>query len=591
MNKTVTVSKISINRIHVGILIFGLLILISLIRWQGIDASRMLSYAKQHSSTFEINSIRGTIYSKDGTTLSFTEPRFDIYVWYKDLEYFERLGLQTREEFLNKVAPIIDTTPELLEEKIEDNVDKGILWFQVAKSIPDNKWRALQELKTDKYQSKLSGIADVNVSKRIYPEGRLASHVVGITNKVNEKMIGVSGVEGAFNEILNPIKGIIIQENNAKGEAIATALTATIEPKNGSSVYTSIDKKLQQTVERMLKEGVEKYAAKSGSVVIMDPKTGQLMALANYPDYDPNLREEKEPETYGNSAISAPYEMGSIGKALTIAAAVDLDRIDENTVILPNGHQGCEKFTDELGPLCTWDKLPQGPMPLKDCFAASDNICLFHIARDHLSKDEFHDYLHSFGIGQSSGIDTDLSGESYGPLRSVQDWTIGDVAAMSYGHGYSVNVIQVATSVGTIANNGVRMKPYVVTKVVDSDGKVNEYNPVIVETVLKKDTVDQMIKMMNYNFEKSISEWWYYDLLNYNIGVKSGTALIADETGYSDDIYASFVGFDASELRTFIMVVKLERPTQPSSLSYYNVRPLWLDIFSEVKDIIGVPRK
>lgn len=587
--KNLVTAKLSINRIHFAILILGLAIFISLVRWQGIDASRMLSFAKQNSSTSEINSIRGTIYSQDGTTLAYTEPRFDIFVWYKDLEYFERLQLQTRDEFLNKVAPIIDTTAELLEDKIKDNVEKGTLWFEIAKSISDDKWRSLQNLTADKYGNKLQGLADHNVSKRIYPEGRLGSHIIGITNKISDKMIGVSGVEGAWDEILNPIKGIIIQENNAKGEAIATALTATIEPKNGSSVYTSINKKLQQTVEIKLKEGVEKYGAKAGSVVIMDPKTGQIMALANYPDYDPNLREESDPNVYGNTAVSSPYEMGSIGKALTVAAAVDLGRVDKNTVILENGHQGCEVFTDELGALCTWDKIPQPAMPLQDCFSASDNICFFHLAKDHMSKEEFHLYLEKFGIGKPTGID--LAGESYGPLRSIQDWTIGDVAATSFGHGYSVNAIQVLTSLGTIANNGVRMKPYLVTKIIDSDGKVNEYTPEIVETVIKKDTADKMIEMMINNYHKSLSEWWYNDLHNYDIGVKSGTALIADSGAYTEDIFASFVGFDASELRTFIMVVKLDRPTQPSSLSFYNVRPLWLDIFSEIKDIIGVPRK
>jgi cell division protein FtsI/penicillin-binding protein 2 len=232
-------------------------------------------------------------------------------------------------------------------------------------------------------------------------------------------------------------------------------------------------------------------------------------------------------------------------------------------------------------------------MPLRDCFAKSDNICLYHVAKEYLSTEEFHNYLVKFGIGQSTGID--LAGESYWPLKDAQYFNIGDIAAMSYGHGYLVNLVQAADAISAIANNGVRMKPYVVTKVIDSDGNVSEYKPQIIDTVISKETSDRMLEMMRYNFENSIyyGEWWYEDLKNYDLGVKSGTALIATQSGYSEEINASFIGFDQSPQRTFIMAIKLEKPQLPEgqNLSAYNVRPLWLDTFAAVKDIIGVPRK
>lgn len=591
MNNSTLIGKV--KTIHIIILVFGFLLVFATFRWQAVEASRMTKLARQRSTTSEINSVRGTIFSNDGTTLAYSEPRFDMYIWVKDLEYYENLKLQTREEFLRKVAPIIDSTAENLESTIEEYSNKGILWVPVAKSLSDKQWNQLNDLKADEFDTQLKGFQFENKSKRIYPEKRLASHVVGLTNVINDKTIGLGGIEEGWNEILNPIKGILVQETNAKGEAIATALTATIEPKNGSAVYTSINKKLQEIVQQKLKEGVEKYKALSGSAVIMDPKTGQILTLANYPDYDPNLREEKDPAAYGNEALSAPYEMGSIGKALTIAATVDLDRVTSETVILPNGHQGCEKFTDELGDLCTWDHVPQPAMPLKDCFAKSDNICLFHLAKEHLSKEEFHDYLVRFGIGKSTGVD--LAGESYWPIKDAKDFNIGDVAAMSYGHGYLVNLVQAVSAVSAIANNGVRMKPYVVTKVVDSDGNVSEYKPQILDTVLKAETAEKMFYMMNYNYQKAIyyGEWWYDDIINYNLGVKSGTALIAQNGTYSDEINASFVGFDQSSQRTFVMGIKLERPQEPAgeNLSAYNVRPLWLDTFQAIKDVIGVPRQ
>lgn len=591
MNNSTLTGKV--KTIHILLLVFGLLLVFASFRWQAVEAGRMSKLARQRSTTSEINSVRGTIFSSDGTTLAYSEPRFDMFVWVKDLEYYESLKLQTRDEFLNKVAPIIDLSPEKLESTIEEFVEKGVLWVPIAKSLSDEQWNELNDLTADAFETPLKGFQFENKSKRIYPEKRLASHIVGLTNVVNDKTLGLGGVEQGWNEILNPIKGILVQETNAKGEAIATALTATIEPKNGSAVYTSINKRLQEVVQQKLKEGVEKYKALSGSVVIMDPKTGQIMALANYPDYDPNLREEKDANVYGNQAVSAPYEMGSVGKALTIAAAIDLDKVDSETVILPEGHQGCEKFTDELGDLCTWDKVPQPAMPLKDCFAKSDNICLFRLANEKLTKEEFHSYLVGFGIGKSTGID--LAGESYWPIKSANEFNIGDVAAMSFGHGYLVNLVQAVDAIGAIANNGVRMKPYVVTKVIDSDGNISEYKPQILNTVVKPETAEKMFYMMNYNYQKSIyyGEYWYDDIKDYNLGVKSGTALIADQGTYSDEINASFVGYDQSPQRTFVMGIKLERPQEPAgqNLSAYNVRPLWLDTFQAIKDIIGVPKQ
>ncbi len=595
-----------IKKIHFIILIFAIVIVLASIRWQIVDASRLSKIAKERNSTTQINSVRGTIYSKDGTTLAYSEPRFDLEIWSKNLEYYESLKIQTREEFVNKVAPLIDMTPEALAEKIQGyiNNDKNHIGVSIplAKSLPSDQWQKLNNLRTDKYDDlPLVRATDFhNTSKRVYPEKKLASHIIGLADVVGDKTIGKGGLEMSWNEILNPTKGVLIAETNAKGEAVATALTATVEPKNGSSLFTSIDKKLQEVVELKIKEGVEKYQATSGSVVIMDPKTGEIMALANYPDYEPNLREEKDIGVYTNIVVSSAYEWGSIGKALTISAAVDLDRVDQNTIIMPEGHKGCEKFSDELPPLCTADKKPQGPMKLKDCFAKSDNLCLYHLAKEHMSKKEFYDYLVKFGIGKNTGID--LAGEAPGFLRSLDEWTIGDVAAYSFGHGYSVQMIQAIASVGAIANNGVRMKPYLVTKLVDSEGKVNEYKPQVIETVISKETSSQVVNMMRYNYEKSIAngEYWYNPLKKYDLGVKSGTALIAtfnEKTGKIDylkgEINASFVGFDASPQRTFIMLIRLDRPQIPKgdNLAFYNVRPLWLDTFNAVKDIIGVPKK
>ncbi|MFS8130542.1 MAG: peptidoglycan D,D-transpeptidase FtsI family protein [Candidatus Dojkabacteria bacterium] len=568
----------------------GILIVAFCLRWQVVEAQKFIEYAKSRSITSELKSYRGAIYSKDGTTLAYSEPRFNIYVWMDDLILAETNGTQTRQEFYNKMSAAIGQKPSDVQTVIENYYSQKIRWIPIAKDLTNTEYDKINALYRDTDPSrKLTGWDYEVTSKRIYPEGRLASQLVGLTNEVNGKLTGVGGIEEHYDGLLNPRQGFLTGEKDAIGQTVTMALQQTIEPKNGSSVYTTIDKNLQKVIEQKLKEGVEQYKSISGSVVIEDPKTGSIMAMANYPDYDPNIRAEKDPQAYGNSATLRPYEAGSIGKIMTLSTAVDMGIVNKDTVVLPNGHQGCETIHPDLPPLCTWDKLPvNGPMKAFECFYKSDNICFFHLA-EMINRKDMYSYFAKFGVGSASGIDLGRT-DSYGLWKDYTDWNIGDVAAFSFGHGYQVNLVQAADYVSTIANFGVRMKPRVVDKVVDSDGNVKDYKPIVVERAVTKETSDKMVEMMNINFDFSTPEWYNKELFNdYYLGVKSGTALLVENGVYVDDINASFVGFDASPERTFVMTLWLEKPE--NQLSFYNSRPLWLDMFAAVKDIIGVPRK
>jgi cell division protein FtsI/penicillin-binding protein 2 len=564
------------------------------VRWQVVEASRFHEISQSRTFSSELKSQRGAIYSKDGTTLAYSEPRFNMFVWVNDLLFFEKQEIQTREEFINKVSPIIEVTPEDLKSKIDSYYKQGILWIPIAQSLSKEQWQQLLELKTDKYDTKtLSGFIFESTSKRIYPEGRLASHIVGLTNQIKDKYVGVGGIEEAYDGVLNPITGFVTKETDAIGQTVTASLLPTIEPQNGSSIYTTIDKKLQEIAERKAKEGNERYEAHSTSILIMDPKTGSIMAMANYPDYDPNTREEEEAFVYGNRSTLSPFEAGSIGKTMTIATAMDLGLINADTIIQPNGHQGCEVIHKDLLPLCTWDKKPQPPLKAWECFYKSDNICFYHMAK-LIDENDFYNYLLKFGVGKASGVDLGR-GDSFGILKESDEWNEGDLAAFSYGHGYQVNMIQAADYTATVANYGVRMRPKVVDRIIDAKGNEKEFKPIVIERAIKKETADEMARLMNINFQKSVAanEYHFFDLLNYNIGVKSGTALIATEEGYTSDINATQIGFDASDERSFVMVVWLEKPQIPAfdRLSFYNSRVLWLETFAEIKDIIGVPRK
>ncbi|GIW58759.1 MAG: stage V sporulation protein D [Candidatus Dojkabacteria bacterium] len=590
--KANNISKI--NKIYFVSFIFSLILLLASFKWQVLDASKFKEIQESRIYVSEIESLRGTIYARDGSTLAFSEPRFDVYIWMEDLLFFEDKGLQTRDDFVNQVAPIIDLTPENLKKIIKENYEENnILWFKIADGIPAEKWEKLNNLRSNSNKEYiLNGLRFDYTSTRNYPEGYLASQVIGLTTKYKDNVIGVGGLEGYWDKILNPVKGFLIKESDVNGQAISSALLPTIEPKNGSSIYISIDKYLQKVAEEKIKWGVEKYEAKAGTIVIMDPKTGEILALANWPSYDPNVR-ENNPDVYGNIAITEPYEVGSIGKVLTLAAALDNETVKPDTVILENGHNGCEEISRDLKPVCTWDKKPKPPMPVSECLITSDNLCFYHLA-DKMNNEDFYNYLRDFGIGSPTGID--LQGESYGELKNFSQWNVGDISAFSYGHGYLVNAVQITEAVATVANDGVRMKPHLVTKIVDSQGNVKIFQPEIVDSnVISKKTADELKVIMNEFYNRSIlsSEYYYQHLKNYNIAAKSGTGLIATNTGYSDRINASYIGFDASDRKAFIMLVRLEDPNLPEypRLAFHNARIVWMETFNAIREYLDVPTK
>ncbi len=569
------------------------LLIASAFRWQVILASDLKRVAEGRISSSELQSLRGSIYASDGTTLAYSEPRFDMYIWLKDLQFFEENKLQTRQEFLQKVAPIIDTTPDELGKTLSQNEQTGVFWFKVASSIDADKWRQLAKLTAENSSRLLRGFAFVYTSERVYPEERLASHIVGLTNKYKDKVYGAGGIEEQWDGDLNPTEGLRVEETDAIGQAVASALFLTVEPHPGSSVYTTIDKKLQTIIEERVEASVKEYGAQSGSIIVMDPKTGAIMGMANYPDYNPNLREEVDLGVYTNRAISIPYEMGSVGKVLTLAAVLDQKILTPDSVVLPEGHPGCVFLADELGDLCTWDKKPQPAMNITRCFILSDNVCFYEISK-HMEEKAFYDYLIKFGIGQKTGIE--IAGESNGYIRDASEWTLGDIAAYSYGHGYSVNALQALSAVSVIPNNGVRIQPRIVDKVVKGDGEVIQFKPIAMNNgqyVIQPETAELVAGIMHQAYLSDIRdwEWWFADLKNYYIGMKSGTALIANQFGYTSDVNTTQVGFDLSPERKFAMLVKLEKPTVGGQLSYYNSRIMWLETFAAIKDYLHVPRK
>ena len=598
MSATSRIHNSKLNIVFLGFVLLYVGILGAMIKWQFIDNEEFLAIANERYREVKIPAVRGSILASDMTTLAFSEPRFDFYIWKTELVKAEDKEHQTRDEFVERVAKIL----EVEEVEIEDKLKDEKLWIKLGDKISVAKRDKLMELKSEKSGKVLQGLRFEYVNSRSYPEGRMGSHFLGFFgfNDYGEP-VGVGGLEQFWDRSLSPIEGISNREVDSFGNTILFSQGGETEARPGMTIVTTIDKNLQATLEKYIEDGVRNYLAKSGTGIIMDPKTGGIMAMSTFPNFDPNTYfDVNDSNVFGNLAITTPYEIGSVAKVFTIAAALDASLVEFDEVILPNGHKGCEVITPGANPnsscsnlniqcICTYDKKPVNQaINVQDAIVMSDNIAFMHLG-NKLKSEEFHDYLTGFGVGRISGID--LTGESTGVLPDSKIWKFTDNIVFSYGHGYQLTPLQAITGVSVIANDGIRMQPFLVDKVIDNQGETREFESRELNKVVDKKVADRTAKMMNAVYRSNIPEPRYQALADYNISMKSGTALIPykDKPGYSTDINATYVGFDNSEAKKFIMLIKLEDP-KAGNLSFYNARMLWLDTFIAIKDYLAVPK-
>ncbi len=583
--------SISRGKIKIIVFCFYLFFLLNigfLIRWQIFEHDRFMALARERIIDNKVPSIRGEILASDGSALAYSEPRFDIIIYKTEMKFAEDRKKQTRSEFVEKVSNVLEIDPKDLEQKLDGRSN----WFVIKEKVKyEVKEEVLNLTRDNNPNGYLFGLRTRITSQRIYPENELACHVVGYVGKndVGDE-IGSAGLEYYWEGVLKEQEGFDFSEVDSFGNLITIDSIDNVEAKRGASIRTTIDKKLQTIIERHLEDAVKRYDAKSGTVIIMEPKTGAIMALANYPEFNPNEYYKVEDiAALKNLSVTDPAELGSIGKVFTVASAIEAGAIQPNTPIL-EGHKGCTtvKENERDWEICTYDKKPQGGMNTTQSLVKSDNLALYEISK-MIGQETLFDGLRGFGVG--SRTDIDVAGESNGIIKDVKRWTNVDSATYSFGHGYQMTSIQAITGIGAIANNGKLVRPYLVSSMTEADGKQVNYPPVIVRQVVSADSAQKMKDMLYEVYKDNLDERRYKPLAKYKIGMKSGTALIPykDRAGYSSDVNATYVGFDGSDKATFIMLVKLEEPKAVERLSYYSARIVWLDIFDEIKDYLGVP--
>lgn len=548
----------------------------------------------QYWAVQNVEAERGSIFSSDGFLLAGTKASY--------LMYGEPKVIQNKDGVARILAEILsemegDTGEPLSEEQEEEPIRDFRYYY---KSIYDSLnldlyWVSLKRDLTPEQMGiikgkNLEGIGFQREPKRYYPEGTLASHVLGFvaSNERGEKT-GYYGIEGALNDDLRGKPGKILEEKDAAGNPILAGGYRASNAMPGRSIVLTIDRSVQYMAEKKIKEGVEKYDAVSGSVIVMDPYTGRVIAMANYPTYDPSKFwvEEPKPEDEKlesdrkrverrNLAIQHTYEPGSVMKPMTVSAAVDLGLVSANTTyedagpVYYSGHK-----------VDNWDFKHHGILTITQLLEKSNNIGAAWVGH-RVGVESLREYLVNFGYGKRTGVE--LEGEDTGILRDTSTWTDIDLANISFGQGISATPLQVLNAFNVIANGGELYQPQIISKIYDGDQAL-EMKPKLARRVLSKKTADEMVKMLENAAENGEAK--YFVLKDYKIAGKTGTAQIFKEGEYAvEDTNATFVGFLSGDKR-ISLIVKLEEP-KTSIYASLTAVPLWMEIATELAKFYGI---
>jgi cell division protein FtsI/penicillin-binding protein 2 len=401
---------------------------------------------------------------------------------------------------------------------------------------------------------KIAGIKHTGEMWRYYPDGNIGSHFLGFTRNEGNDKIGQYGLEGYFNDKLTGTSGYLHTETSARGAGLSFGNIDFKEAKNGSDLYLTIDRALQLKTCEELVIATEKYKIDEGTIIIMQPKTGAILAMCSYPDFDPNKYNEVDDiNIYNNPATTYTYEPGSIFKPITMSMAIDLDKVGPNTEFYNEGFIKVDKYT-----IRNVDQKVMGWQNMTTVLEKSLNTGAIFAAKQ-VGNQGFLDYVKNYNFDKATGIE--LNNEAVGNVSSLENLNDVYTFTASFGQGITVTPIQMITAFSAIVNNGELMKPYIVDRIVNYDGQVEKTSPQVVRQVISPRTSmllkSMLVAVIDNGYSKKAGANGYY------LGGKTGTAQVSDSIkgGYSKDVLNhSFIGFGPLEDPQFSILVKFNNP-------------------------------
>jgi cell division protein FtsI (penicillin-binding protein 3) len=501
---------------------------------------------------------RGTIYDSKGRELAVSMKVNSLYA--------QTGKIENKGAVASKLAPILGKDVGDIARLLSS--PKPFVWLQ----------RKITPLQQEQIEAlHIAGVDFIPESRRFYPNFELGSHVIGFAGMDSQ---GLEGLEQTYDTYLKTVNNFVVLERDALGRWIYIP-EGKKEMDSPYNLHLTLDLGVQYIAERELKKEIIYQKAAGGMVVVMEPATGKILAMAVQPSFNPNLFEGYTPDRWRNRTITDPFEPGSLMKVFLLAAALKEAITKENdNIFCENGAQTIQGHTIH-------DMSPHGWLTVGDIIRVSSNIGSSKVGRK-LGSERFYGYLDAFGLTTKTGVD--LSGEDIGSFRPPASWSSLDLAIISFGQGVSTTALQLITALSCIANGGNLMKPYLVERITDEDGKViAEFSPEVRRQVLSKEICHRITAVLKEVVKNGTGN--RAQIPGYEVAGKTGTAQkVIPATGeYSKDkVVAAFMGYlPADDPRVAILVVVDEPKNNPYGGT--TASPVFKRIAEELIRYIGLP--
>jgi cell division protein FtsI (penicillin-binding protein 3) len=491
---------------------------------------------RQHITTLPIQSERGMIYDRNGEKLAMSVLADSVCA--------DPSRIADQAKASRQLADVLNLDASAVFQKISE--PKSFCWL--ARKISSQQAARVEA-------ADIEGVFLIKEPKRFYPNGQLAAHLIGFSGFDAE---GLEGLEKKYDKHLKGTPERLTWARDAKGKKLFIHVEHNSSPAGASAnLVLTIDSRIQYLVETHLKEAVLDKGAKGGVAIVMDPKTGEILAMANEKAFNPNSIKGLTSEDWRNRAITDSFDPGSIFKPFLVAGAL------EEKVVKESDRFFCENgnYTIANRVIREANRKRHGSLAVREILKYSSNIGSAKIA-EKLGREKFYSYVKKFGFGSKTGID--LAGEASGLLRPAASWTRVDTANIGFGQGISVTAIQMITALSAIANGGVLMKPYMVKGLTDKNNNpIKMYAPETVRRVISPDTAKRMAAMLTDVVGAEDGTGKRAHMMNVDVAGKTGTAQKFDfsRRAYSSErVRTSFIGFFPAKNPQVAILVMLDEP-------------------------------
>lgn len=529
-------------------IIIGRLFYLQIIRHDHYQKAALSDQLKQYTISAE----RGVIKAHQGNATVPLVLNQKLYTLYADPTL-----VKNPDDSAAKLAAITGGNQQSYADAIKT---KGSRYVVLAKRLSEDKYNKILSLK-------LPGVGLQAQDYRVYPQGDLAAQLLGF---VDDSGQGRYGVEQLFNDQLTGKPGLLKAITDVNGVPLAASRdNIQINPTPGDDYVLTIDLAMQRQAEDILKNSLKKIGSKSGSVVIMDPNTGAIKAMANYPTFDPaKFYDTKDISAFNNAAVSAPLEVGSIMKTLTVSTGLDTGVITPDSAYHDPGYIKIDGAT-----IKNVLDIPHDPTTIRDVLKYSLNTGAVHVLKElgggeinRRGRDVLYDYFTDhFHLGKRTGIEQ--PNEAAGTVHSPDSGSALDLqyANMAFGQGLTATILQMASALSSVINGGTYYQPHLIDSHTSAGGKTINKNPVVIKRdVVKPKTGTQLRSLMEYVFSQNYNVYQAHLHPGYNIGGKTGTGQIPYAGGYKEGVYnGTFLGFVGGDKPQYVIAVLVNAPHLP----------------------------